>query len=102
MAVTIGRRELLVALGGGAAAWPLAARAQATQKVNRIGTLTVSPFELAGHFIDAFERSMAELGHVSRSNIIYEHRFAGGQLERLLGLARCEASRGYPRSNQVG
>jgi putative tryptophan/tyrosine transport system substrate-binding protein len=74
-------------LGSAAAAWPLAARAQATQKVNRIGTLTVSPFELAGHFIDAFERSMAELGHVSRSNIIYEHRFAGGQLERLLGLA---------------
>ena len=82
------RREFISLLGSAAVACPLVARAQGTQKVNRIGTLTVSPFELARHFIDAFEGSMAELGHVSRSNIIYEHRFAGGQLERLPGLAR--------------
>jgi putative ABC transport system substrate-binding protein len=82
------RRRDFITLLSAATASPFGARAQDTQKVNRIGTLTVSPFELAGHFIDAFEGSMAELGHVSRSNIIYEHRFAGGQLERLPGLAR--------------
>jgi putative ABC transport system substrate-binding protein len=72
------RREFIPLLGS-AAAWPITARAQ-VRKAYRIGTLTSSTFESASHVIKAFEESMAELGYVSPSNIIYEHRFGGGRL----------------------
>ena len=77
------RREFIPLLGS-AAAWPITARAQVL-KAYRIGTLTASAFESASHAIKAFEEGMAELGY---ENIIYEHRFGGGRLERLTDLAK--------------
>jgi len=47
MTVSIGRRELLAALGGAAAAWPLAARAQQPAKVPRVGILSPAASEIA-------------------------------------------------------
>src|SRR5262245_12677689 len=71
MTVTIGRRELLAALGGAAAAWPLAARAQqAAKKMLRIGT--VSALQQSSPQWAAFMRRMAELGYEEGKNFVFD------------------------------
>jgi putative ABC transport system substrate-binding protein len=72
MTVTIGRRELLAALGGAAAAWPLAARAQqSATKVRRIGVLMSGsaddPAALAQ--ISAFAQGLQERGWSVGGNV---------------------------------
>ena len=70
MTVTIGRRELLVAFGG-AAAWPLAARAQQpAKKMLRIGT--VSALQQSSPTWAAFMRRMAELGYQEGKNFAFD------------------------------
>ena len=63
MTATIGRRELLVALGGAAVAWPLAARAQQGDRVRRIGVLGLDEDDPAAKLrVSAFTQALAELG----------------------------------------
>ena len=67
---------------------PFAAAGQQAGTAYRIGTLTVSPATRSSHLIRAFEDALNELGYVKGSNIVYEHRFADGRLERLPELAK--------------
>ena len=79
------RREFITALGG-AAAWPLVARAQ-QQKRFRIGMLeTISPALNAAH-LDAFRDGLRELGYVEGQNYTIEYRSADGRADRFPDLA---------------
>jgi len=72
-------------VGGAAAAWPLAARAQQAGKIPRIGYL--SPATELSPRDRNFLQALRGLGYVEGKNILIEYRFAGGKFKRLPGLA---------------
>ncbi len=80
------RREFITLLSSAAAAWPLAARAQRSEKVPRIGYLSPS-FVTNREREEPFRQGLRELGYVEGKNIIIEYRFAEGKFERLPDLA---------------
>jgi putative tryptophan/tyrosine transport system substrate-binding protein len=71
MTVTIGRRELLAALGGAAAAWPLVARAQ-QPVIPVVGFLTSLGQNERPNLRDAFRRGLSEVGFVEGRNVAIE------------------------------
>jgi putative ABC transport system substrate-binding protein len=77
------RRRKFITLLGGAAAWPLAARAQQGERVRRIGLLLVAGAEPLGPFREA----LGDLGYFEGKNIEIEVRSAQGQDARLPELA---------------
>src|SRR5262249_35587613 len=80
------RREFITLVGGAAAAWPLAARAQ-QQKVPKVGWLNSGGSSGREHLLTAFRQGMSDTGFVDGQNVAIEYRWAQGQYERLPELA---------------
>src|ERR1700730_13732468 len=81
------RRRGVITLIGGAAAWPLAVRAQHAGKPPRVGVLLYGTAETDPNY-GSFRRGLSELGYVENQSIILEPRFAESKPERLPLLAR--------------
>jgi putative ABC transport system substrate-binding protein len=81
------RREFIALLGGAAAAWPLAARAQQPRKHPTIGLLGAAAASVWRPWTDAFAQRLAELGWIEGRTVTIEYRWADGRPERFAEIA---------------
>jgi putative ABC transport system substrate-binding protein len=85
MAIKLRRREFITLLGGTAAAWPLAARAQQPQRMRRIGALmgVAANDPDAPPRVAAFAQGLQELGWTVGRNVQIDYRWATGDADRM-------------------
>jgi putative tryptophan/tyrosine transport system substrate-binding protein len=79
------RRDFITLLGGAAATWPLAARAQQAERMRRIGVLSSVGADDAGEKtrLAAFVRGLKQLGWTAGSNVRIDHCWAEGVPDRI-------------------
>jgi putative ABC transport system substrate-binding protein len=77
------RREFITLIGGAAAAWPLAARAQQGERMKRIGVLSGFAMDDQDNKVRlvAFQQRLQQLGWTDGQNVRIDHRFAEGTFE---------------------
>ena len=83
------RREFITLLGGAAAAWPLAARAEQRARVPTVGFFSPNTHSAAGAWTAAFVKRLREVGWIEGSTIAIE--FAGVK-DTVIGLTRSSRS----------
>jgi putative ABC transport system substrate-binding protein len=79
------RREFIAGLGG-AAAWPMVARGQQSDKP-LIGFLSARSAKESAHLVDAFRKGLAEYGIFEGQNATVDYSWAASHYERLAGRA---------------
>ena len=79
------RREVITLLGGGAAAWPLAASGQQTERVRRIGVLlhVAESDPVYQGWVASFRGTLAKLGWIEGRNLRIDYRWAGDDANKL-------------------
>jgi putative ABC transport system substrate-binding protein len=80
------RREFITLLGGVAAAWPLAARAQQAGKLPIIGFLGPSSASFERASTDAFVQRLRDFGWIENRAVAIEYRWGEGRTERFAEL----------------
>src|SRR5215510_7695738 len=81
------KRHQFITLGGAAAAWPLAARAQQPAKLPTIGFLGSSTPSAMGQWVAAFVQRLQDLGWVEGRTVAIEYRWAEGRSSRAAEIA---------------
>jgi putative ABC transport system substrate-binding protein len=86
---SINRRETIALLGGAAAAWPLAVRAQQRERMRRIGVLMPLDDDPRGtSILSGFTQALSGLGWTNGRNLRMDLRSAGGDINRIRALAQ--------------